>query len=169
MQAAPHRKQKQPRSLTGRHVLLLLLGFFGTVFAVNGVLVRAAVSTFGGVETASSYKAGLQFAHEVAVAERQNALHWQVSGKLTRDGTGQAVLDVTARDAHGAPLAGLTADARLAHPADERLDRAIEVRAVAAGVFHGQAAAQPGQWDLIVDLYRGDKRLFRSQSRVTLR
>ena len=143
--------------------------FFGVVFAVNGVLVRAAISTFGGVETASSYKAGLQFEHEVAVAERQDALHWQVSGTLTRNGAGEAVLDLTARDANGAPLPGLRADARLAHPADERLDRVIEIRSVAAGVFHGQAAAQPGQWDLIVDLYRGDRRLFRSQGRVTLR
>jgi nitrogen fixation protein FixH len=40
---------------------------------------------------------------------------------------------------------------------------------VAAGAFRGQAAARPGQWDLIVDLYRGSQRLFRSQSRVTLR
>jgi nitrogen fixation protein FixH len=169
MQATPHSKQKPARQVTGRHVLILLLGFFGVVFAVNGILVRAAISTFGGVETTSSYKAGLQFEHEVAVAGRQDALHWQVSGKLTRDGAGQAVLDVTARDARGAPLAGLTANARLAHPADERLDHVIEVSPVAAGVFHGQAAAQPGQWDLIVDLYRGDQRLFRSQSRVTLR
>ena len=65
------------------------------MFAVNAVLVRAAISTFGGVETASSYKAGLQFEHEVAVAERQDALHWQVDGKLTRNGAGEAVLDVT--------------------------------------------------------------------------
>jgi nitrogen fixation protein FixH len=105
----------------------------------------------------------------MAVAERQDALHWQVSGKLTRDGAGQAVLDVTARDARGAALSGLSAQARLAHPADERLDRVIEVRTVAAGVFHGQATAQAGQWDLIVDLYRGGERLFRSQSRVSLR
>ena len=118
MQAAPHAKQKQARILTGRAVLQWLVAFFGIVFAVNGVLVRAAISTFGGVETTSSYKAGLQFGHEVAVAERQDSLHWQVSGKLTRDGAGQAVLDVTARDAQGALLAGLTADARLAHPAD---------------------------------------------------
>ena len=166
---AATRTPRRSRELTGRHVLVGLLVFFGVVFAVNGVLVRAAISTFGGVETASSYKAGLQFEHEVAVAERQDALHWQVSGTLTRDGAGQAVLDVTARDARGAALAGLTADARLAHPADERLDRVIAVRTVAAGVFHGQAAAQPGQWDLIVDLYRGDRRLFRSQGRVTLR
>ena len=160
---------RRPREFTGRHVLLWLVGFFVVVFAVNAVLVRAAISTFGGVETASSYRAGLQFEHEVAVAERQDALHWQVSGKLRRDGAGQAVLDITARDARGAALAGLTADARLAHPADERLDRVIAVRTVAAGVFHGQAAAQPGQWDLIVDLYRGGERVFRSQSRVTLR
>jgi len=169
MQATTHPKHKQVRQVTGRHVLFVLLGFFGIVFAVNGILVRAAISTFGGVETASSYKAGLQFEHEVAVAERQDALHWQVRGKLTRDGAGQAVLDVTARDASGVPLAGLTADARLAHPADERLDHDIPVSPVAAGVFHGAVAAQPGQWDLIVDLYRGDKRMFRSQSRVTLR
>jgi len=167
MPAAP--QQKQARPLTGRAVLFWLVGFFVLVFAVNAVLVRAAISTFGGVETVSSYKAGLQFEHEVSVAEQQDALHWQVSGALTRDKAGQAELDIVARDAKGAPLAGLTADARLAHPADERLDHVIPVRTIAAGVFQGKAEAQPGQWDLIVDLFKGDKRLFRSRSRVTLR
>jgi nitrogen fixation protein FixH len=169
MQAAPHAKQKQARILTGRHVLLWLVAFFGIVFAVNGVLVRAAISTFGGVETLSSYRAGLQFEQEVGLVQRQDALHWHVTGKLARDSAGVAVLDVTARDAQGAPLSGLTADARLAHPADDRLDRVIAVRSVAGGVFHGAAEAQPGQWELIVDLYRGDQRVFRSRSRVSLR
>jgi nitrogen fixation protein FixH len=169
MQTAPHAKQKQVRILTGRAVLLWLVAFFGIVFAVNGVLVRAAISTFGGVETLSSYRAGLQFEQEVGLVQRQDALHWQVTGKLARDSAGVAVLDVTARDAQGAPLSGLTADARLAHPADDRLDRVIAVRSVAGGVFHGAAEAQPGQWELIVDLYRGDQRVFRSRSRVSLR
>jgi nitrogen fixation protein FixH len=159
----------KPREFTGRMVLLWLLLFFGVVFAINAVLVRAAISTFGGVETSSSYKAGLQFEQDAAMAQRQDALHWQVSGKLTRDGAGLAVLDVSARDANGAPLAGLRADARLAHPANERLDHVIPVQPAAAGAFHGQTAAQPGQWELIVDLYRGDTRLFRSRSRVTLK
>jgi nitrogen fixation protein FixH len=39
----------------------------------------------------------------------------------------------------------------------------------AAGQFHGTAQAQPGQWELIVDLYRDEQRVFRSRSRVTLR
>jgi nitrogen fixation protein FixH len=163
------RRKKHSREVTGAKVLIWLLAFFGVVFAINGVLVRAAISTFGGVETASSYKAGLQFEREIATAERQDELHWQVTGKLARDAQGEAVLDVTARDAQGFALAGLTADARLAHPADERLDHVIPVRPIAAGVFHGELNAQPGQWDLIVDLYRGETRVFRSRNRVTLR
>ncbi len=169
MHSTSHRKRKQPQELTGRMVLLWLVAFFGVVFAVNGVLVRAAISTFGGVETASSYKAGLQFEQDVAVAQRQDALHWRVDGKLTRDDAGQALLDISARDAQGAPLTGLTAVARLVHPADARLDHAIPLSRTGAGAFHGEAQAQPGQWELIVDLYRSDDRLFRSRSRVTLR
>ncbi len=162
-------KVKRRGELTGFKVLMWLLIFFGVVFAINGVMVREAISTFGGVETNSSYQAGLMFEKNVADAQRQEALHWQVDGKLARDGAGRAVLNITARDAKGAPLAGLTADARLAHPANERLDHVIALQAAGAGVFRGSAEAQAGQWDLIIDLYRGDKRLFRSMSRVSLR
>ncbi len=161
-----HRKT---RELTGRHVLFCLLGFFGVVFAVNGVLVKAATSTFGGVETSSSYKAGLMFEQDVARAERQDDLHWQVGGKIARDKAGEAGLDISARDAKGIPLTGITAQARLAHPADERLDHMIALDRTNAGLFHGEAQAQPGQWELIVDLYRDETRVFRSRSRVTLK
>ena len=161
-------KPAKKRELTGRAVLLWLVTFFGVVFAINGVLVRAAISTFGGVETASSYQAGLQFERDVAIAERQDALHWQVAGKITRDGAGKAVLTVSARDEKGAPLTGLEARARLVHPADERLDHVIAVQMAGAGAFSGSAQTAAGQWDLLIELYRGDTRLFRSMSRVTL-
>jgi nitrogen fixation protein FixH len=161
--------QRKTRELTGKHVLFCLLGFFGVVFAVNAVLVKAATSTFGGVETSSSYKAGLMFEQDVAKAEEQDALHWKIDGKIARDKAGEAVLDLSARDAKGAPLAGITVQARLAHPADERLDHLIALNRTATGLFHGEAQAEPGQWELIVDLYRGEARVFRSRSRVTLR
>jgi len=161
-------RRNKSGELTGRAVLLWLVAFFGVVFAVNGVLVKAATSTFGGVETQSSYKAGLMFEQEVAKAERQDARRWQVDGKLARDRAGEAVLDISARDEKGAPLTGLKAVARLAHPADERLDHVFELARTGAGAFHGQAAAQAGQWELLIDLYRGEDRVFRSRSRVTL-
>jgi nitrogen fixation protein FixH len=161
-------RDKKPRELTGRAVLIWLVVFFGFVFAVNGVMIRAATSTFGGVETTSSYRAGQVFEQEVARAERQDARHWQVSGKLVRDRNGEAVLDLTARDDKGAPLTGLTAKARLAHPADERLDHVIALARIGAGEFKGEADAGPGQWELIIDLYKGDDRVFRSRSKVIL-
>ena len=160
---------KKPHELTGCAVLVWLVGFFAVIFAVNGWLVQAATSTFGGLETPSSYKAGLMFESEVARAERQQALRWHVDGKLARDRTGDAVFDVSVRDAQGVPVTGLSADATLAHPADARLDRVIHLGRIGAGEFHGQANGHSGQWELIVDFYRDHERVFRSRSRVTLR
>lgn len=159
---------RKPREITGKHVLFSLLGFFGVVFAVNAAMVKAATSTFGGVETTSSYKVGLKFNHEIEAAGRQEARHWQVAGKLARAQSGEAALDVSVRDDKGAPLTGLTATARLAHPADARRDHEVTLARSGAGQFHGESQAERGQWELIVDLYRGDERVFRSRSRVQL-
>jgi nitrogen fixation protein FixH len=162
-------RSDKPRELTGRAVLFWLLGFFGFVFIVNAVMVKAATSTFGGLQTPSSYKAGLTFKSEVASAERQAALHWQVGGKLARDKAGEAVLDVTVRDPKGEAVTGLTALARLAHPADARLDHTVPLHRIGAGEFHGVVPANAGQWELIIDLDRDGDRVFRSRSRVTLK
>ena len=160
--------KKKPRELTGRDVLYWIVGFFGVVFVVNGIMVRAATSTFGGLETQSSYKAGLMFEQEVARAERQDELKWQVDGALVRGRTGAAVLDISVRSANGAPVTGLSAEARLAHPADSRLDQTMPLDRVSDGRFHGEDHAPAGQWELIVDFYRGGERVYRSRSRVTL-
>ena len=162
-------RMKKPYELTGRAVLVWFVAFFGVVFAVNAVLVKAATSTFGGVETSSSYKAGQMFEQEVARAERQDAQHWKIGGTLVRDTSGEAVLAISARDEKGAPLSGLTAKARLAHPADERLDHTIALARIGTGEFKGEADAAPGQWELIVDLFKGDDRVFRSRSKVILK
>ena len=39
------------RPLTGRIVLICLIAFFAVVSIANGIMIRAAVTTFGGVET----------------------------------------------------------------------------------------------------------------------
>lgn len=162
-------RRDKPREVTGRTVLMWLVGGFGIVFLINGIMAQAAISTFGGVETQSSYKAGQNFEHEVALARAQDALHWKVDGKLNLDRVGEAVLEMSVHDAEGRPVGGLTADARLWHPADSRRDHIIPMHKTAPGAFHGEAQAQSGRWELIVDFYRGDKRMFRSRSMVTLK
>jgi nitrogen fixation protein FixH len=161
--------RKKPPELTGRHVLIWLIGFFGLIFLVNAVLVQAAISTFGGVETTSSYKAGLQFGSEVTKAMRQQDLHWRVEGNLRRGAKDDVVLDIDVRDASGNPVNGLSANATFAHPANSRLDRTIALSADGLGHFHGAGQGHSGQWELIVDFHRGVERVFRSRSRVKLK
>jgi nitrogen fixation protein FixH len=138
------------KEVTGRTVLVWLVAFFATVAAVNAVMIRAAVSTFGGLETESSYQAGLAFARETADARAQDALHWRVDAKLT-----------PVRD-------GAAATARLVHPADKRDDRIMSLRQTGPGEFRGLTPASAGQWDLVIELARDGTRVFRSKNRILL-
>jgi len=157
------------REVTGRTVLVWLVAFFGLVAAVNVVMIRAAVSTFGGLETESSYQAGLAFAREVADARAQDALHWRVDARLSPRGDSATSLVIDARDAAGRPLRGLAATARLVHPADRRDDHAVSLHETQPGVFRGSVMAAAGQWDLVIELARDGSRAFRSKNRVMLR
>jgi nitrogen fixation protein FixH len=156
------------KEVTGRTVLVCLLAFFGVVTGVNAVMIRAAISTFGGVETESSYRAGLAFPREIAAAQAQDSRHWDVRAVVGPIGDIQRV-EVTARDAEGRPLTGLTALARFNHPADRRADLALDMREVASGRFTGRVEAAAGQWDLVIELLRDGERVFRSRSRVIVK
>lgn len=156
--------------LTGRTVLIALLAFFAVVGGANAVLVYAATSTFGGVEVASSYKAGLKFQDELAAVRAQDALHWQVDARLGRGPDGAAEVTVSLRQANGMPVTAVDVAARLAHPADARRDHALDMRPAGAGLFKGVSDAElAAQWDLVIDVTRDGRNLFRSKSRVGLK
>jgi len=158
----------QVREVTGRTVLVWIVAFFGVVALVNVVMIRAAVSTYGGLETESSYQAGLAFARETADARAQDALHWRVDARLSPARDGATTLVVAAHDSDGRPLRGLAATARLVHPADQRDDHAVSLQEVRPGEFRGAAPTAAGQWDLVLELGRDGKRLFRSKNRIVL-
>jgi nitrogen fixation protein FixH len=155
------------RPLTGRTVLICLIAFFAVVATVNGIMVRAALTTFGGVETASAYQAGRAFEHEIEVARAQDARRWQVKANVRRTG-GAAQVEIDARGADGKPLTGLVATAALHRPTDARADHVVPLAESAPGRFVGGAETAPGQWDVLIDLTRDGERVFRSRNRVVL-
>lgn len=159
----------RPRELTGRMVLACLVGFFAIVMAVNAVMMTAAVKTFAGLAADDPYLAGLAFEQEIAAARAQQALHWQVQGRIVRTEDGQARLEISARDPNGSPISGLTAAATLVHPTDRSLDRDLTMTEMAPGQFRGESMSDPGQWDLVIELARDGEREFRSRNRVVLR
>jgi nitrogen fixation protein FixH len=157
-----------PRTLTGRSVLLSLAAFFAVVTGVNVAMIVAAVTTFGGVETESAYQAGLAFPAESAAAVAQDALHWRVTVKISRE-PDATLIEVSAVDATGRGLTGLEATARLVHPADRRVDHNVPLREAGPGEFRGRSVSAVGQWALVLELSRAGTPVFRSKNRVVLR
>lgn len=158
------------RELTGRTVLIALIAFFAVVGGVNGVMIYFATSTFGGVEVASSYKAGLKFQDDLDAAKAQDARHWRVEARLERGRDGAAEVTVALRDAVGKPIYGVAVAARLNHPANARHDHDVVMASAGPGLFRGTTdAALSAQWDLVIDVTRDGERVFRSRGRVGLK
>ena len=166
MTAASENRFRRP--WTGRMVLICLIAFFGVISLVNGIMIRAAVTTFSGVETGSAYQAGQDFKYEAAAARAQQERHWQVRADV-RPANGRTLIEIDARDAAGRPLAGLEATTQLQHPTDRRADQTVALSEGTSGQFRGTAAPLSGQWDVLIDLSRGGERVFRSRNRVVLR
>lgn len=160
---------KAPRELTGRTVLICLIGFFAVIAAVNAIMIRAAITTFAGSETASAYKAGLGYKDEEAAAAAQAQLNWHVEGRIARAPSGEAILTVDVRDSSRMPVYGIDIAARLAHPLNARLDHDIALSRAADGSFRGITDAAAGQWTITLDLVRGGNRVYRTKSRVVLK
>ncbi|BCJ92282.1 membrane protein [Terrihabitans soli] len=165
----PHNDNRSKEyEITGRFVLFALLGFFGVVIAVNFTMARLAVSTFGGVEVASAYKAGLAFGADTRAAHAQDALGWKVEGAVDRAANGAVNISVAVRDAAGHEINGLDVAVELHHPADARRDIALAARPGGNGIYIAASDVPAGQWTLEVDILKDDAHAFRSSSRVVI-
>ncbi|MBI5104899.1 MAG: FixH family protein, partial [Solirubrobacterales bacterium] len=63
--------------ITGKHVLLGMLAFFGLIIAVNIVMMRLALSTHTGVVAENTYRKGVKYNEEIAASERMALLGWR--------------------------------------------------------------------------------------------
>jgi nitrogen fixation protein FixH len=156
--------------LTGRHVFYLLLGFFGVVFAVNGVFVFYAVTGFSGVETKNAYEAGLAFNQEINAAREQGQRRWKVAVERGVTADGAVSFKVTPKDSEGNVLTGLSVSAQFKRPVDAGLDRAARLKEVESGVYE-TAVALPakGQWIFELTALQGERELYRSRNRIIVK
>jgi nitrogen fixation protein FixH len=155
------------RPLSGRNVLLMLIGFFGVMLLVNFVMATYAVKTFSGLDSDNPYDTGLAYNREIAAAKAQAALGWAV--ELTRTPDGAATqLTASVKDRDGQPVPGLDVSMHFFYPATRKLDREVAASPVAEGVYAAAAVLQPGRWDVEVDFKRNGERQFRTRNPLTV-
>ncbi|MFD1695084.1 FixH family protein [Roseibium aestuarii] len=157
------------KPLTGRGVLMWVIGFFAVIFAANGVFIYLALGSFPGVVVDSSYKASQAYNKELATARAQAERGWTVTASLERGENDQARLRIEPRDKEGLVLTGLTLTASLEHPAHQGQDLTLDLQETQSGVYEGSAEGlTSGNWELVIEARQGEERLFRSQNRVFL-
>jgi nitrogen fixation protein FixH len=135
------------RPFTGRHMAAILVGFFGTVIAVNFTMASYASSTFGGIVVENSYVASQEFNGWLESAAKADALGWQAEASRLPDGRVEIRLT-------GAPEATvLSADAR--HPLGRLPDRPMGFARTGQGRFVSAEALPPGRWTLRIEASAG--------------
>ncbi len=119
------------KELTGRHVIYILLGLFGTVFAVNGLFAYFAITGFPGLETERAYSKGLAFNEQIARSDALKDLGWNMTAE--RSDANALTLRFTGKT--GAPLPVASVAVTLFHPTHARSDKTLPVRAEGEGVI----------------------------------
>jgi nitrogen fixation protein FixH len=157
------------RRLTGRLVLAIFCGFFGVIFAMNGLFMFFAFSTFGGIDAAGAYRKNFLLTEDLVAAEKQSSLGWSVKGSIVRSGRKSAEISVSANDRSGHPIEIKSLEVEMRRPTDKRLDAVISLRQVASNRFDGQASGiEAGQWDVLITLFNTQGQRFHSRNRIVL-
>lgn len=142
------------RTFTGRHMTAILVAGFGIVIAVNLVMARFAVTTFGGVVVENSYVASQEFNQWLERADRSRALGWQPSVTRLQDGRIRVAFDSASSPSD------LLAIAR--HPLGGQPDTILQFTRVSPGQFVSERPLSPGRWTIRLegragnDFWRGE-------------
>jgi nitrogen fixation protein FixH len=156
-------------SLSGRHVLLALVAFFGVIFAVNGVFLYSALSTYTGVVANEPYRKGLKYNDRIAAAEEQNRLGWRETLNVDTSG----LVTVVLTDTTGAPVTGLAVSGLVERPSTRAFDIPVVFAEMGPGTYVARARPlEPGNWVISIDAKRrrsGDVSVFRSRTRLWLK
>ncbi len=146
------------KEFTGKHMLLVLALFFGTIIAVNILLAVQASRSWTGLIVRNSYVESQKFDDYLAEAAEQAARGWQAD---VAHRAGAMVVRLS--DRGGADLTGFTVKLRLKRPVVEGHDRQLELVETEPGLYIAPVAVRGGVWQAEVLALRGQDRLRHGQ------
>lgn len=160
-----------PMKIKGKHVLMMLFGFFGIVIAVNITFITLALESWTGLTSHKSYVEGLTYNTAIRDAEAQHARGWQAEIAITRDAASPGIItmSVSARLSDRAGTALMPSSMTLAfrHTINESFDQIVTLSKQADGRYVGQATLPTaGNWDTRLIAQMADGTPFRQDGRL---
>jgi len=152
------------KPFTGRHMLSIMLAFFGIIIIVNLTLAVLAGRSWTGLEVKNSYVASQDYNAKLAVADRQRARGWH--SKLVHNGN---ALTLTVTTSSGRAVRGARIDAQLRRPVQESDDRLLAFKETGPGVYRAITPPQSGSWDVSVQVFAPGEEPYRQVFRIMVK
>jgi len=150
-------------TFTGRHMLLLMFGFFGIVIAVNAVMAVAASTTWSGLVVQNSYVASQEFQRKHDALEKQKALGWAASFSYA---PGNASFII--RDGAGNPVDLGAITLQVNRPVGTNDDQAVPLERAPNGDYLAALDLAPGTWDVLIATEETAQGSFEFRERFTI-
>lgn len=133
--------------LKGWHVLLIILGMFGVVFAVNGYMIYKAITTLSGEEP-HAYMEGLKFNETLSARAAQSQAGWTMKLDMSRGAGGDVQFIANLNDKSGKAIHGAAMHGQIGRLTDDKHDAALNFVENQAGVYVAHLPALgPGKWE----------------------
>ncbi len=150
---------------TGKHMLAIMIAFFGVIIAVNFTMAFLAASSWTGLVVKNSYVASQNYNKNLEIAREQRARGWR-STLGYRNGS----MSFTLVDRDGHDLQAGEFVATIGRPAFEQEDDAVRLDYVAEGRYAADLFLAPGIWTVQINgsvsglEYRRDVRILISEN-----
>ena len=146
---------------TGRHMLFVMVGFFGTTITVNIILAVLAAQSWTGLVVKNSYVASQQFNGVLSEERKQKLLGWR-SAVFYRAGR----LTVDLDEKSGKAVSGMRLRVEIARPTHEHEDRTIDLTEKDIGLYTATAKLTPGVWLVTISAHDRFGRKFKKIHRI---
>ena len=153
------RAVKKPFRITGWHVLVSVVAFFGVVIAVDSLFLVLAYRSHPGQVSVTPYEDGLAYNRAVAQRRAQAAMGWTATAAPDAGGV---VVEIA--DAKGQPVSGLQLTGLLRRPATEAGEHPLKFAEAAPGRNRAPAKPAAGAWDVHV---QSQGQVFQAERRLT--
>lgn len=146
--------------ITGWHVLIGMVLFFGVVIGVDTLFIMKAYKTFSGQVASNPYETGLTFNRTLAQRQKEAALGWSASVATSS----RTAIVVRLQDRAGQPLTRLSLTGTLERPATETGRQVLNFKPLGDGRYQASARLD-GAWDLRASARDGGN-LFEIETRL---
>lgn len=135
-----------PGTFTGRHMLFVMLAFFGTIIAVNITMAVLSATSWTGLVVSNSYVASQEFE-----TKRQSHLQQQAAGWSPVFSYADGVATLTLADGAGAPVELGRVTVKFNRPVGGHDDQSLELQRGAGASYTAAVTLGDGVWDAWVE------------------